>query len=176
MTLGPARGFGCAWNSTGEGPYSRPAGQRNFVSCHVRSGRQRGSVTAELAVALPSLTVLLALLLLAALIGVTQLRLEESARSAARALARGDPAATAVAAVRQIAGHDAVVTVSRAGGYVRAEVSIRVSGPLSGLVSWPLTADAVAREESVPVAVAVALVSQKGWRNCGSDPSPGLGP
>ncbi len=105
-------------------------------------------MTAELAVALPSLTVLLALLLLAALIGVTQLRVEESARSAARALARGDPAATAVAIARQIAGSDATVDVNSADGYVRAEVSMRVSGPLSGLVSWPLTAEAVARQES----------------------------
>ncbi len=112
--------------------------------------RQRGSVTAELAVALPSLTALLALLMLVALIGVTQLRLEESARSAARSLARGDSAESAVSAAHQIAGSAAAVTITGAGGYVRAEVSMRISGPLSGLVSWPLTAVAVAKSESGP--------------------------
>ncbi len=113
----------------------------------VPRSRQRGSVTAELAVALPALTALLALLMLVALIGVTQLRVEESARSAARSLARGDSAASAVSAAHQIAGGGAAVTITGAGGYIRAEVSVRISGPLSGFVRWPLTAVAVAKAE-----------------------------
>ncbi|MBG0738157.1 pilus assembly protein TadE [Paeniglutamicibacter antarcticus] len=104
-----------------------------------------------MAVALPSLTALLAVLMLAALVGVTQLRLEESARSAARSLARGDSVASAVSAAHQIAGSGVAVTITEAGGYVRAEVSVRISGPLSGLVNWPLTAVAVAKAEQGPL-------------------------
>ena len=49
-----------------------------------------GAVTAEFAVALPAVTAVLALCLGAASTGVAQVKLEESARAAARAAARGD--------------------------------------------------------------------------------------
>jgi hypothetical protein len=109
-------------------------------------------VTAELAITLPAVTVLLALLLLGALVGVTQLRLEDAARSAARSLARGDSVATATAAAQQIAGDGAETTVVFEAGFVQVHVSAAISGPLSGLISWPLAASAIARVESVPSA------------------------
>lgn len=109
----------------------------------------RGSVTAELAVVLPALTVILGLLLVCAVAGVTELRLEEAARSAARSLARGDAVASALAGARRIAGNGAQVAVSYDGGFVQVQVAARISGPLAGLISWPLTAVAVAKLEVV---------------------------
>lgn len=115
-----------------------------------------GSVTAELAMALPALTAILALLLLGAVVGMTQLRLEEAARSAARALARGDSVATAVAGSVQIAGAGVETGVEFESGFVRVRTSASVSGPLSGLISWPLTASATAKLETVPAALGAA--------------------
>lgn len=111
-----------------------------------------GSVAAELAITLPAVTAVLALLLLGAVVGVTQLRLEEAARSAARSLARGDAVATATAAAQQLAGGGAETTVVFEAGFVHVRVSAAISGPLSGLISWPLSASAVAMVESVAAA------------------------
>jgi TadE-like protein len=112
----------------------------------------RGSVTAEFAIVLPALTAVLALLLLGAVVGMTQLRLEEAARSAARALARGDSVATAVAGSVQIAGAGVQTGVEFEDGFVRVRTSTTVSGPLSGLIGWPLTASATAKLESITAA------------------------
>ncbi|MDQ6752443.1 MAG: hypothetical protein M3017_03270 [Actinomycetota bacterium] len=109
-------------------------------------------MTAELAITLPALTAVLALLLLGTVVGVTQLRLEEAAGSAARSLARGDSVATATAAAQQIAGGRAETTVVFESGFVQVHVSSAISGPLSGLISWPLAASAIARVESVSAA------------------------
>jgi hypothetical protein len=59
----------------------------------------RGSVTAELAVALPAVAVVLACCLGGLQVAGTQLRLQDAAALAARALARGDPPSSAVALV-----------------------------------------------------------------------------
>ncbi|MCZ2401797.1 pilus assembly protein TadE [Paenarthrobacter sp. Z7-10] len=107
-------------------------------------------MTAELAVTLPALTAVLALLLLAAMLGVTQLRLEEAARSAARSFARGDSVATAFAAARQVAGGTAEISVSMDENLVYVQVTARLSGPMSAMVNWPLTATATAGRESAP--------------------------
>ncbi len=48
-----------------------------------------GAVTAEFAVALPAVVLLLAFLLAGGAAGITQLRLEEAVRAGARASARG---------------------------------------------------------------------------------------
>ncbi|BAS10806.1 hypothetical protein AHiyo4_42280 [Arthrobacter sp. Hiyo4] len=72
-------------------------------------------MTAEFAVALPAVLLLLALLLAGASAGVTQLRLEEAARAGARALARGEDAAAVQGIVRTLAGTSATASVGTEG-------------------------------------------------------------
>lgn len=102
---------------------------------------------AELAIALPAVTVLLALLLLGVSAGLLQLRLEEGARAGARALARGDAPAQVVEIVARVAGRGASVAVGNDGGYATVTVQGRVGGVLSGLVPWRQEARASTRSE-----------------------------
>jgi Flp pilus assembly protein TadG len=60
---------------------------------------ERGSVTAEFAVAMPALALVLATCLTGLQVAGTQLRLQDAAALAARALARGDAPASAVGLV-----------------------------------------------------------------------------
>lgn len=112
----------------------------------------RGAVTAEFAVALPSVVFLLALLLAASAAGVTQLRVEEAARGGARALARGAPAGEVGGIVRRLAGETAGSTVALDGGWVRVTVSGRVPGAVGSLIPWTLSASAWARAEAAGTA------------------------
>ncbi|GAB3255753.1 TadE family type IV pilus minor pilin [Arthrobacter pigmenti] len=109
---------------------------------------EQGSVTAELAVTLPALTAILALLLVGAVVGVTQLRIEEAARAGARAAARGETSAAVVSTAQRIAGPAADVDVAMGGQWSRVQVTAQVEGPLAELVSWPLVAEAVTKRES----------------------------
>ena len=108
---------------------------------------QKGSVTAELAVVLPAVTALLALLLLSVSAGMLQLRLEEGARAGARALARGDSTSQVLDVVTRLAGDGAAVSLDREGGYATVTVHGRAGGVLSGLIPWEQTAQASARAE-----------------------------
>ncbi|MFQ4150120.1 TadE family type IV pilus minor pilin [Arthrobacter sp. LAPM80] len=105
-------------------------------------------MTAELAVVLPALTVLLAVLLLGVSAGMLQLRLEEGARAGARALARGDSLVQVQDTVARVSGSDASVSLALSVGYATVTVRGRVGGALSGLVPWTQTAQASARVES----------------------------
>ncbi|WP_426699169.1 TadE family type IV pilus minor pilin [Rothia mucilaginosa] len=118
---------------------------------------EEGVITAEFAVALPAVTVVLALCLGAASTGVAQLKVEESARTAARAAARGDSEAQIRSAVSRIDPVQSVqisvspddVAAAEAG---RArQVHVRVSRPAPGVIGsatgWVLRADAHARVE-----------------------------
>lgn len=122
-----------------------------------KSPAEEGVITAEFAVALPAVTVVLALCLGAASTGVAQLKVEESARTAARAAARGDSEVQIRSAVSRIDPAQSVqisvspddVVVTEAG---RArEVHVRVSRPAPGVIGsatgWVLRADAHARVE-----------------------------
>jgi TadE-like protein len=86
----------------------------------------RGSVTAEIAVALPALVVLVMAALSAVAVAIAQLRCVDAAREAARAAARGD----ALPVVRGIARHSAppqaAVTVTAHGDQVSVAVSANV--------------------------------------------------
>jgi Flp pilus assembly protein TadG len=106
-----------------------------------------GAVTAEFAVALPAVLLLLALLLSGAAAGVTQLRLEEAALAGARALARGEDAAAAEGIVRTLAGTSAAVSVVPDGEWLHVTVADRVGGPLAATLPWTLTAKASSRSE-----------------------------
>lgn len=108
----------------------------------------RGAVTAEFAVALPSVVLLLAVLLAGSAAGVTQLRFEEAARGGARALARGSAAGEVGEIVRRLAGETAGAEVTLDGEWHRVAVSGRVPGAVGSLIPWALSASAWARSET----------------------------
>jgi hypothetical protein len=107
-----------------------------------------GAVTAEFAVTLPAVLLLLAMLLAGASAGATQLRLEEAARAGARALARGDDSATVERIVRTLSGGSASAAVSADGEWLNVTVTDRVGGPLGASIPWLLTARASTRSET----------------------------
>ncbi len=111
-------------------------------------GNAHGAVTAEFAVALPAVLLLLALLLAGASAGVTQLRLEEAARAGARALARGEDPAAVQGIVRTLAGTSATASVAAEGEWLSVTVAAGVGGPLGATVPWTLTAKATTRSET----------------------------
>ncbi|MHA7208671.1 TadE family type IV pilus minor pilin [Arthrobacter sp. MDT1-65] len=112
------------------------------------SGRsQRGSVTAEVAVVLPALVVLLAVLIGTAHIGTVQLRLEEAARAGAREVMRGESSASVEQTVQRLAGPDAVTRVVSVSGWTTVEVRARVEGPLVEVMNIQLRAAASGKEE-----------------------------
>ena len=111
--------------------------------------RSRGAVTAELAVGLPAVALLLAAVLTGLGAGMTQLRVEEAARAGAREIMRGSTN-EAEAAARRVAGANARVTVSTEGQWVQVEVSSAVAAPLLERLPLDLVATATALPESVP--------------------------
>lgn len=108
----------------------------------------RGAVTAEFAVALPSVVLLLSLLLAGSAAGVTQLRVEEAARGGARAVARGAAAGEVGEIVRRLAGDTADSEVTHDGEWHRVTVSGRVPGAVGSLIPWVLSASVWARAEA----------------------------
>ena len=144
---------------------ARPAGKTRAEPVPAtphKDAAEEGVITAEFAVALPAVTVVLALCLGAASTGVAQLKVEESARTAARAAARGDSEAQIRSAVSRIdpvqsvqisVSPDAVASdgaVAADAGRAR-EVHVRVSrlapGVIGSATGWVLRADAHARVE-----------------------------
>lgn len=133
------------------------AGVEPAPSTPHKSPAEEGVITAEFAVALPAVTVVLALCLGAASTGIAQLKVEESARTAARAAARGDPDAQIRSAVSRIDPAQSVqISVSPdnavdAGAGRARQVHVRVSRPAPGVIGsatgWVLRADAHARVE-----------------------------
>lgn len=122
----------------------RPSGSRREPP----TAECRGAVTAEFAVALPSVVLLLALLLAGSAAAVTQLRVEEAARGGARALARGAGAGEVGDIVRRLAGDAARTEVTLDGEWHRVTVSGRVPGPVGSVIPWVLSASVWARAEA----------------------------
>ena len=105
--------------------------------------REAGFVTAEAAVVLPVLLVVLALLVGVVVAVGDQLRLVDAARTGARLAARGETSAVTRDAAEQIAPHGATVAVTRVGDDV--EVTVRVTiRPTHWLPALHLTAHATA--------------------------------
>ena len=104
-------------------------------------------VTAETAVVLPVLLLVLAAVVAAVLVVGAQLRCVDAAREGARAAARGEDAAAVRALVARVAPDGASVTVAVAGGEVRVTVSADVAplGPVE--LGVDVAATAVARLE-----------------------------
>ncbi len=95
--------------------------------------REGGGATAELAVALPTLVLVLAVALAALDLGVAQVRCVDAARVGARLLARGEPAAGVLHEVRAAAPEGARVSTAVSGGRVVVVVAGQVPGTLKGL-------------------------------------------
>lgn len=108
-------------------------------------------MTAELAVALPLLLAVTAGLVWLVAVAVAQVRTVDAARETARALARGDDPAAAVAVGERIAPDGVALAVSRSGGRVVVRATGRMAGPgglFSAIPGVRLDAEAVALTES----------------------------
>lgn len=115
-----------------------------------RPQRERGSATAEIAVALPALVVVMTLLLWVVAAVGAQMRCTDAARIGARAVARGEPRAAAVAAARRAAPSGASVTVRVSGGLVRVTVEAELTpevGSVGALPHWQVRARAATPQE-----------------------------
>ncbi|GII30778.1 TadE family type IV pilus minor pilin [Planotetraspora mira] len=102
-----------------------------------RPRRERGSVTAETAVALPALVIVLAASLWAVTVVGVHLQCVDAARAGARAAARGEPAGAVREAVARSVPANARIDVSSGAEVARVEVSVRVEpawGPMSPAV------------------------------------------
>lgn len=107
--------------------------------------------TAELAVALPSLVLVLAVALAAVDLGLTQVRCVDAARLGARLVARAEPESVVLGEVRRAAPSGAHVVVARSGDHGTVTVTGRAPAVLRYLgVVDPPRATAVARLESAP--------------------------
>lgn len=102
-------------------------------------------VSAELAVAMPTVLMVLVLALGAVRLGVDEVRCVDAARLAARALARGDPVGAAVAAAARAAPGGAAVEVHAGGEEVTAEVS--VTRDLGGWHAFTVRGNSTAQRE-----------------------------
>jgi Flp pilus assembly protein TadG len=104
-------------------------------------------VTAETAVVLPVLLVVLAGAVAAVTLVGAQLRCVDAAREGARAAARGESVAVVTALAERAAPEGAVITVSPDGEEVRVTVSARIAplGPVP--LRIPVSAEAVALRE-----------------------------
>lgn len=102
-----------------------------------RAARDAGMVTAELAVALPALLVVLAGALWALLAVAGQMRCVDAARVGARLAARGESAAVVRAAAERAAPPGARVRLDTGAGPAGEEVRVEVSAQVNPFgASW----------------------------------------
>ncbi|MCL2467223.1 MAG: pilus assembly protein TadE [Micrococcales bacterium] len=97
--------------------------------------REAGSVTAELAVGMVAVAMVLVVVLAVAAATVAQVRCVDAARSAARAAALGEDDASVRDTAARVAGSGATVTTTRADGWITVTVStpLVAQGPFTGL-------------------------------------------
>jgi len=122
-------------------PAAADGGQRGSVRVDPARGQrgsraedpargQRGSVTAELALLLPAVVVVLLVCATLGAAAIGQLQCADAARAAARAAAIGEPAAAVAAVARDLAGAHAQVQVDREGEWVEVTVTRPMAGAL----------------------------------------------
>lgn len=111
------------------------------------SDSEGGSVTAEFALGLPAVMLVLLLVIGMAMHGASRVALEDGARAAARELARGESAETAEQTARSAAGDEVAVVISAEGEYTRVVLTrpVRVLGLIQ--LDTELTSEASARTE-----------------------------
>jgi Flp pilus assembly protein TadG len=148
----PSRLAACATpGARGSRAVRRPqVGVRGRPRTPAPRSSERGAVTAETVTVLPVLAVAALALTWLLSLTVTQLRLVDAAREVARAAARDDSSAAALALGRRVAPDGSRIRVARGDGDVVVTVATDVRGPggLFGfLPSVPLDAQAVAASE-----------------------------
>jgi Flp pilus assembly protein TadG len=92
----------------------------------------RGSVTAETAIALPAVILVLVAVLTIAVAAGAQMRAADGARAGARAVAIGESDESARAIAQQVAGSSAAVDVTRGDPWTQVQVSVPVAGSWFG--------------------------------------------
>ncbi|MFI7243238.1 TadE family type IV pilus minor pilin [Streptomyces qinglanensis] len=102
-------------------------------------------MTAEAAVVIPALVLLVAGLLWGLMAAVARIQCVDAARAGARAAARGEPAEDVRRAARAAAPPGARVETAREGELVRVAVRARTVGP--GPLTVELSSEAVALDE-----------------------------
>ena len=108
----------------------------------------RGTVTAEIAVALPALVLVVAVALWGVSVAAAHVACVDAARAGARAAARGEPLPAVRAAVLRGAPSGAHVTARRDGDLTEVDVSVELRPPaLSGLPPIVVREHAVAATE-----------------------------
>jgi hypothetical protein len=95
-------------------------------------GSERGSVTAEFAVALPAVVLVLGLALGALAVGSQSVRLQDAAGLAARALARGEPPGLVAGMTGTLVPGARLARSDRA-GLLCAVITVRAEGVLAGI-------------------------------------------
>lgn len=111
---------------------------------------ESGAVTAELALGVPLLVAITTGLVWLLALGSAQVRVVDASREAARAVARGDDPAAAVALAERIAPARATVRISADAGHVRVTTRVRVEPPgglFGGLPGVAVESEAVALAE-----------------------------
>lgn len=109
--------------------------------------RDRGAATAELAVVLPVLMLVVGAGMAAVAVLLAQLRCVDAAREGARAAARGEEAGVVRSVAERAAPDGATVTITVADAEVRVSVSATAAGTGGLLGPVRVGADAVARRE-----------------------------
>jgi len=104
-------------------------------------------VTAETALALPSVAVLLALVASVTVAVGAQLSCTDAARAGARAAARGESPTRVNEVAARLAPSGSEISLTRGGSTVRVRVASTADLPLPGLPSVRIVASAVAEVE-----------------------------
>ncbi|WP_291041938.1 TadE family type IV pilus minor pilin [Herbiconiux sp.] len=107
---------------------------------------ERGSVSAEFAMILPALALIIALGVSAAQCGVVQVQLADAAADAARMIGRGDSAGSAAARVQAAQG-GARMSVQRDGVLVCVTASAVPAGGVASTFTLELTATGCALDD-----------------------------
>lgn len=106
-------------------------------------------VSAELAVALPAVILVLLMSLGALMVGIDQVRCTDAARVATRAAARGDTEAVVRENALRAAPPGSTVTIGGSDGLVRVTVTSPVRGPYGWVVGvGSLRSTGVAQQEA----------------------------
>ncbi|POM26491.1 hypothetical protein BTM25_08920 [Actinomadura rubteroloni] len=114
----------------------------------MRRRRDAGMATAEIAMALPALVLVAAIVLWGETVASVRLACSDAARSGARAAARGESLSAVRSLVERAVPRGARVTVRRDGEASRVEVAVPVPPPVAaGLPALTVTARAVAATE-----------------------------
>lgn len=102
---------------------------------------ERGAVTAELALGLPVVALVLVAVLTLAAASTAQMRALDAARAGARAVAIGEQGVAVSMAVGRVGGPEAEMSLAHEGDWVRVTVTRPVAG---GWLSGPLRATGTA--------------------------------